>query len=65
MDVMSVYAFRAAAADQLLQMALAAHPHSRSHQAKWIRSIRYLRRRRLWIRDGAKVAWGTPGADAA
>ena len=61
---MSVYAFRAAAADHLLQMALTAHPYSRSHQAKWIRAVRFLRRRKLWIRDGAKPAWGVPGEAA-
>jgi hypothetical protein len=61
---MTLFAFKTAAADHLLQMAIAAHPASRSHQAKWIRAIRYLRRRRLWIRDGAKAAWGVPGEAA-
>jgi hypothetical protein len=61
---MTLFALRAAAADHLLQMAIAAHPHNRNHQAKWIRAIRYLRRRRLWIRDGAKATWGVPGEAA-
>lgn len=61
----NVYAMRQAGAYALRQMAVAAHPHNRNHQARWLHSVRYLRRRRLWIRDGAKVAWGIPGEGEA
>lgn len=60
----NVYAIRRVDAISLRQLATRAHPHNRTHQARWIQAVRYLRRRRLWIRDGAKAAWGIPGEAA-
>jgi hypothetical protein len=60
----NVYAMRRVDALSLRQMAVTAHPFNRNHQARYIHAIRYLRRRRLWIRDGAKPAWGIPGEAA-
>ncbi len=60
----NVYVMRQVNAYALREMAAAAHPHNRNHQARWIHAIRYLRRRRLWIRDGAKPSWGVPGEAA-
>ena len=59
-----VYAIRRVDAIALRQLAVQAHPHNRNHQARWIHAVRYLRRRRLWIRDGAKAGWGVPGEAA-
>lgn len=60
----NVYAMRRVDALSLRQLAAAAHPSNRNHQAKFIHAVRYLRRRRLWIRDGARAAWGVPGEAA-
>ena len=49
----------------LRQMAAVAHPHSRRHQARWLAAVRYLRRRRLWVLDGARPAWGVAGQGEA
>lgn len=61
----NVYALRRVHALDLRRMAVEAHPGNRSHQLKYLRSVRYLRRRRLWIKDGAEVKWGIPGNEAA
>ena len=47
----NVYALRRIDAISLRQMAVAAHPANRRHQARWIRAIRFLRSRDLWILD--------------
>lgn len=60
----NVFALRRVNALDLRRMAVEAHPGNRSHQLKYLRSVRYLRRRRLWIRDGHRPGWGVPG-DAA
>jgi hypothetical protein len=60
----SVHVIRQVTAYALRAMATAAHPHNRSHQAKFIHAVRYLRRRKLWIRDGSKPSWGVPGEAA-
>ena len=60
----NVYVWRQITAYALREMAQQAHPHNRNHQARWIYAVRYLRRRRLWVRDGAKVRWGVPGEAA-
>ena len=60
----NVYVMRQATAESLRHMAVVAHPHNRNHQARWLHAVRYLRRRRLWVRDGAKVTWGVPGEAA-
>lgn len=51
--------------DPLVAQAIRSHPANRSHRAKWIRAIRYLRRRQLWVLDGARASWGIPGGEAA
>jgi hypothetical protein len=61
----NVFALRRVNAFALRQMAATAHPYNRVHQARYIQAIRYLRRRNLWIRDGAKVSWGQPGESVA
>ena len=60
----NIFIMRHATAEALRRMAVEAHPNNRNHQARWLHAVRYLRRRRLWIRDGARPKWGTPG-DAA
>ena len=60
----NVYALRRIDAISLRQMAITAHPHNRNHQARWLMAARYLRRRRLWVLDGARPAWGVPGEAA-
>lgn len=60
----NVYDLHRITAFALRQMAAEAHPHNRNHQARWIYAVRYLRRRRLWVRDGAKARWGIPGEAA-
>ncbi len=60
-----IYAMRLVAADTLRRMAVEAHPSNRNHQARWLHAVRYLRRRRLWVRDGAKASWGIPGEGEA
>lgn len=60
----NVYAMRQVTSYALRDMAAQAHPHNRNHQAKYLHAVRYLRRRRLWVRDGAKAAWGVPGEAA-
>lgn len=57
----NVYALRRVNALALRQMAATAHPGNRTHQARWLTAVRYLRRRRLWVMDGARPAWGVPG----
>lgn len=61
----NVYVMRQIAAETLRHMAMAAHPYNRNHQARWLHAVRYLRRRRLWVRDGARVSWGVPGEGEA
>lgn len=61
----NVYAMRQIAAETLRHMAVVAHPHNRNHQARWLVAVRYLRRRRLWVRDGAAARWGQPGQGEA
>jgi hypothetical protein len=61
----NVYALRRVCAFELRRMAVEAHPSNRSHQAKYLRAVRYLRQRRLWLRDGAKPSWGVPGEGIA
>jgi hypothetical protein len=46
-----VYAIRRVDAIALRQLAVQAHPHSRAHQAKWLRAIRWLRQRNRWVLD--------------
>ncbi len=58
------YAPRRVNALALRQMAATAHPGNRTHQARWLMAVRYLRRRRLWICDGARATWGVPGEAA-
>lgn len=53
---MGLYAVKAAALDDLAQRAARAYPGSRSLQAKWIRSVRWLRKRNLWVLDRQSVA---------
>ena len=60
----NTYAPRRVHAVALRQMAIEAHPHNRTHQARWIQAVRFLRRRNLWVRDGARVQWGIPGEAA-
>lgn len=60
----NVYALRRVCAFELRRMAVEAHPFNRTHQARWIQSVRYLRRKHLWVRDGAAVSWGIPGEAA-
>jgi hypothetical protein len=60
----NVFALRRVNACALRQMAVEAHPHNRTHQARWIQAVRYLRRKHLWVRDGAKATWGIPGEAA-
>lgn len=60
----NVYTMRQAGAYALRQMAAEAHPSNRNHQARWLVAVRYLRRRRLWVRDGAAARWGIPGEAA-
>ena len=36
----------------------------RSHRAKWIAAVKFLRRRNRWVLDGARVTWGVPGEAA-
>ncbi len=48
---MSLYMVRKAALDDLAQRAARAYPASRSLQAKWLRSVRWLRKRNLWVLD--------------
>lgn len=50
--------------DPLVAQAIRSHPSNRSHRAKWVRAVRYLRRRQLWVLDGARVRWGVPGQAA-
>ena len=61
----NVYAMRQIAAETLRHMAVAAHPHNRNHQARWLHAVRYLRRRRLCVRDGAETSWSVPGEGEA
>ncbi|MBK7082337.1 MAG: hypothetical protein IPH55_16970 [Betaproteobacteria bacterium] len=60
----NVFQMRRVNALALRQMAATAHPNSRRHQARWLAAVRYLRRRRLWICDGARATWGVPGEAA-
>jgi hypothetical protein len=60
----NVFALRRVCAFELRRMAVEAHPHNRVHQARYIQAIRYLRRKNLWVRDGARVSWGIPGEAA-
>lgn len=60
----NVYIMRQVTAYALREMAVRAHPHNRNHQAKYLHAVRYLRRRRLWVRDGAQARWGIPGEAA-
>ncbi len=48
----------------LVDMAIRAHPVSRSHRAKWLKAVRFLRRRKLWVLDGGRAQWGIPGEAA-
>jgi hypothetical protein len=50
--------------DPLVAQAIRSHPSNRSHRAKWVRAVRYLRRRNRWVLDGARVTWGVPGEAA-
>lgn len=61
----NVYELRRVTAYALREMAQWAHPSNRAHQAKYLHAVRYLRRRRLWVRDGAAVRWGIPGEGEA
>jgi hypothetical protein len=60
----NVFALRRVCAFELRRMAVEAHPHNRTHQARWIVAVRYLRRKHLWVRDGARASWGIPGEAA-
>lgn len=60
----NVFALRRVNALDLRRMAIEAHPGNRNHQARWLHAVRYLRRRRLWVRDGAAARWGIPGEAA-
>lgn len=48
---MSLYVVRKAALDDLAQRAAKNYPASRSLQARWLRSVRWLRSRGLWVLD--------------
>ena len=61
----NVYELRRVTAYALREMAQWAHPSNRAHQAKYLHAVRYLRRRRLWVRDGAAARWGSPGEGEA
>ena len=56
---MGLYAVKSAALDELTQRAARAYPASRSLQAKWLRSVRWLRKRNLWVldRDSKPPKW--------
>ena len=45
------YAIRRVDAVTLRQLAVQAHPHNRGHQAKYLRAIRWLRQKNLWVLD--------------
>lgn len=47
----SVFVPRRVDAVSLRQMAAVAHPSNRTHRARWLSAVRYLRRRQLWILD--------------
>lgn len=64
MNKSNVFALRRVNAFALRRMAVEAHPGNRNHQARWLVAVRYLRRRRLWVRDGARASWGVPGEAA-
>jgi hypothetical protein len=51
---MSLYVVRKAALDDLAQRAARAYPASRSLQARWLKAVKFLRRRptgSIWIMD--------------
>ena len=50
--------------DPLVAQAIRSHPTNRSHRKKWLHAIKFLRRRNLWVLDGATPAWGIPGEAA-
>lgn len=37
--------------DPLVEMAQRAQPLSRTHRAKWLKAVKWLRRRNLWVLD--------------
>ena len=61
----NVFQARRVNALALRQMAATAHPGNRTHQARWLASVRYLRRRRLWVLDGSAPKWGIAGQGEA
>jgi hypothetical protein len=37
--------------DPLVEMAQRAQPLSRTHRAKWLKAVKFLRKRNLWVLD--------------